>query len=257
MKPRFIPEGPALLVTGEMRVLVLADIHLGVESALDAAGWHLKSSTEERLSRIIACIDTTDPDLVILLGDLKHSVPRITWQEHTELPGVLNAIRKRVPIGLLPGNHDVGIERYMEEGELLPKNGVVIDGTGYLHGHTYPSPDLAGHLIVSGHHHPVLHLYDEVGCSLRGSPAFLLAEVDEAVLRMNHAKRPTRLLLMPAFYEYAGGIDIRTLPESGISPLSRSIRIDTAEVFLSDGTYIDTLESLRSDQNTGPARRTD
>ena len=40
------------------------------------------------------------------------------------------------------------------EGELQPRDGAVIDGVGYLHGHMYPSPSLAGHLIVVGHHHP-------------------------------------------------------------------------------------------------------
>lgn len=253
MKPRFLPGGPALLINSSISILVLADIHFGVESALDCAGWHLKSYTDNRLQRILACIDEADPDLLVILGDLKHSVPRITWQEHTELPRVLDAIRRQVDLRLLPGNHDAGIERYMEPEEILNKNGVVIDGTGYLHGHTYPSPDLAGHLIVAGHHHPVLHLYDEVGCSLRGTPAYLLAEVDEGQLRMDSVSSSTRLLLVPAFYEYAGGIDIRTIPESGISPLSRSIRINTAEVFLQDGTYIDTLGSLRSDPHYRPS----
>ncbi|HIJ07545.1 MAG: Metallophosphoesterase [Methanomicrobiales archaeon 53_19] len=253
MIPRFLSEGPALLLKRSISVLVVADTHLGVESALDSAGWHLKSSSESRLQRILNCIEVTDPDLLLILGDLKHSVPRITWQEHTELPEFLDAIRRNVDLRLLPGNHDPGIERYMEAEEILNKNGVIIDGTGYLHGHTYPSPDLAGHLIVAGHHHPVIHLYDEVGCSLRGTPAYLLSEVNEKKLRMVETDTPTRLLLVPAFYEYAGGIDIRTIPESGISPLSRSIRIDTAEVFLQDGTYIDTLGSLRSEAHYRPS----
>jgi len=253
MMPRFLPEGPAILISRSRSILVIADIHLGVESALSRKGWHLRSRTDDRLSRLIACIEDADPDLLVILGDLKHSVPQVTWQEAKELPRVLETIRKRVELALLPGNHDAGIERYMEEGELLPKNGVVIDGTGFLHGHTYPSPDLAGHLILAGHHHPVIHLYDEVGCSLRGSPAYLLGEVDETILQMQMADHPTRLLLVPAFYEYAGGIDIRTIPESGISPLAKSIRIETAEVFLSDGTYINSLGALRSECNPGSA----
>lgn len=253
MIPRFLSEGPALLLKRSISVLVIADIHLGVESALDCTGWHLKSNSESRLQRILACIDAADPDLLVILGDLKHSVPRITWQEHTELPEFLDALRRKVDILLLPGNHDAGIERYMGPEEIMNKNGAVIDGTGYLHGHTYPSPELAGHLILAGHHHPVLHLYDEVGCSLRGTPAYLLSEVNEKQLRMEETDTPTRLLLVPAFYEYAGGIDIRTIPESGISPFSRSIRIDTAEVFLQDGTYIDTLGSLRSEAHYRPS----
>ena len=54
-----------------------------------------------------------------------------------------------------PGNHDIGIERFLLPGEILPRNGTVVDGTGYLHGHMYPDPSLAGHLVIAGHHHPV------------------------------------------------------------------------------------------------------
>ena len=79
-----------------------------------------------------------------------------------------------------PGNHDIGIERFLHADELLPRNGTVIDGTGYLHGHTYPDPSLSGHLIVAGHHHPSCMPPDEVGCSLR-APAYLFAGLSEGM----------------------------------------------------------------------------
>ena len=41
---------------------------------------------------------------------------------------------------VMPGNHDIGIERFLDDGELLSKEGALVDGTGYLHGHTYPDP---------------------------------------------------------------------------------------------------------------------
>ena len=53
---------------------------------------------------------------------------------------------------------------------------------------------------------------------------------------------------MPAFFEYAGGLDVRTLLDSGLSPIARCLDTADAEVFLDDGTYINTLEALINDE---------
>ncbi|MDT8358560.1 MAG: metallophosphoesterase, partial [Methanomicrobiaceae archaeon] len=139
MRPVFIERGPALLVENRERVLVLADLHFGIESHLASRGVHIGSGSGERLERALACIDETDPDLLLLLGDVKHNIPLTTRQEYRELPGIMDSLRRRVPVRVIPGNHDGGLARFLEEGELLPMRGAVIDGTGYLHGHTLPA----------------------------------------------------------------------------------------------------------------------
>ena len=113
-----------------------------------------------------------------------------------------------------------------------------------MHGHTIPAPELAGKLILCGHHHPVVNIYDEVGCSLRGTPGYLLAEIDSTALELPETQTTTRVLLVPAFYELAGGLDVRLIPGNKISPIAKAIRTETAEVFLKDGTYVDTWENL-------------
>jgi hypothetical protein len=96
----FLPGGPALVVENTRRVLVIADLHIGIESDLDAHGIHIPSQGRGRLDRVITCIDEGKPDLVLLLGDVKHSVPITTRQEYRELPVLLEEIRGRAP---LPG----------------------------------------------------------------------------------------------------------------------------------------------------------
>jgi uncharacterized protein len=176
MNLEFIESGPALLVSNKKDVLVIADLHLGIESDLELHGIHFKSRSRQRHQKIITCIKETAPDIILLLGDVKHSIPRTTRQEYRELPDLLTSLRNLSSLMLMPGNHDIGIERFLNEGELLPKEGALVDGTGYLHGHTYPDPSLEGHLIICGHHHPLVCLRDEVGCSLR-APAYLFARV--------------------------------------------------------------------------------
>jgi hypothetical protein len=248
MTLRFLPEGPALVVENAERVLVIADLHIGIESDLEAHGVHIPSQGRGRLDRILACIEDGRPDLVLLLGDVKHSVPLTTRQEYRELPLLLREIRSRAPMKLVPGNHDGGIERFLEEGELLPARGALIDGVGYLHGHTYPDPSLLGHLLVIGHHHPMIALRDEVGCALRDR-AYLLTSVDEGCLGLGDEGRgegepgPTRVLVMPAFNELTG-YDLTRMGESTLGPLSRCMDFVNAEVFLTDGTYLGLLGCL-------------
>jgi len=244
MALHFLPDGPALVVEGTARVLVIADLHIGIESDLDVHGVHVPSQTRGRLDRVLACIDEGKPDLVLLLGDVKHAVPLTTRQEYHEIPDLLLEIRSRVPLRVVPGNHDGGIERFLQEGELLPMRGALIDGVGYLHGHTYPDPALLGHLLVIGHHHPMVTLRDEVGCALRDR-AYLLTTADEGCLGLGGkvGTGPTRILVMPAFNEFTG-FDLTRMKESNLGPLSRCMDFVRAEVFLTDGTYLGLLGSL-------------
>jgi len=249
MKMKFFKDGPALLVEGELRLLVVADLHFGIEADLAAHGLHFKSRSNERLERLLKIIDLADPDMLVLLGDIKHSIPSLTRQEYFELPRILDTLRSRIPLKVFPGNHDIGIESYLHDTELQPKEGTVLDGVGYLHGHMYPSPHLAGHLMIIGHHHPLLLLNDEVGCSLQ-SPAYLRAGIDTVELRMNVSVEnttPTRVLFMPAFNEIAG-YDILEIVRNPFSPVSRFIKKEDAEIILADGTYIGSLSSLQSDE---------
>ena len=114
----------------------------------------------------------------------------------------------------------------------------------------YPALDLAGHLIVIGHHHPLLSLKDEVGCALN-SPAYLRAGLNTTALGMaadTEGATPTRVLFMPAFNEIAG-YDLLQITKNPFSPLSRHMLQDEAEIILADGTYIGPLCSFLSDES--------
>ena len=249
MKMEFIGEGPALIVEGEQRMLVVADLHFGIEADLAAHGLHFKSWTKRRLERLHTIIDSTKPDGLILLGDIKHSIPALTWQEFHELPRILDSLRTRLPLHVFPGNHDIGLERFLHEGEARPKDGAVIDGVGYLHGHMIPSPELAGGLIIIGHHHPLLSLRDEVGCALQ-TPAYLRAGIDTVSPDGSAPPgkvTPSRVLFVPSFNEIAG-YDILQIIKKPFSPLSRLMNKENTEIILADGTFIGPLRALIPDE---------
>jgi len=250
MNLEFIRDGPALVIEGEQRLLVVADLHFGIEADLAAHGLHFRSRSAERLERLMKTIDGADPDQLILLGDIKHSIPSLTRQEYYEMPGILETLRSRIPLVIFPGNHDIGIERFARDTELRPRDGALIDGVGFLHGHMYPAPGLYGNLIIIGHHHPLLSLHDDVGCALQ-APAYIRAGLNPGAPGMPvtpDVAAATRVLFMPAFNELAG-YDISRIVKTPFSPLSRCMRPEEAEIILADGTYIGPLSSLDQDED--------
>lgn len=242
MRLEFLAEGPALVVENEERTLVVADLHFGIESDLARHGWHISSRTSERIERLARLIACSRPDRLLLLGDVKQSVPYTTRQEWREIPEVLGALRARVPLLVVPGNHDPGIERFLDPAELAEKTGALVDGVGYLHGHTLPGPALAGQLVLVGHHHPMAAVQDEVGCAVR-APAYIMGEVEDACLGLPPAARPTRVLFVPALNELAG-YDVRKIVADPFSPVSRCLVRETVEVLLADGTLLGPIEAL-------------
>ena len=108
MQPEFYAEGPVVLIERQERSLIIADPHFGVETDLHRHGLHFQSSTDSRLARLLSVIEQANPDYLIVLGDLKHMIPYVTYQERTEMPEVLRMIRKETAFRLAPGNHDAG-----------------------------------------------------------------------------------------------------------------------------------------------------
>ena len=178
--------------------------------------------------------EEAEPDLLLLLGTL-NTTSRWSRQGYWNFPA--SSVVPGPGADMSPRATTTGVRRF-RTWELLPADGTLIDGVGYLHGHTHPAPDLPGHLVVVGHHHPVVSLVDSVGCAARARPAYLYSTVEEP------SGERTRLLFVPAFNEFAGGIDVGRLRESGLGPLSRCIDEKNAEVFLADGTYVGSPATL-------------
>ena len=97
---------PLLLAEGKERILVAADIHLGLEHELWLGGVSIPSQTEKILARLLGYVAETVPDRLLLLGDLKHNVPKTSWQEKREIPDFLRRLSARVKVEVVPGNHD-------------------------------------------------------------------------------------------------------------------------------------------------------
>lgn len=241
MNIEFFKSGPAVLVEEEQRILCIADIHMGIEHELRKHGFHFRTKAQERINRLSDLIKVSDPDILVILGDVKHRIPGTSFQEFYELGNLFTSLRKLIPFCVTPGNHDPGIEEFLKPEEIKKKEGTTMDQIGILHGHTIPDECLMETLILCGHHHPTVSLQDQVGVALR-SPCFILGELDPHIFTERSDVESTRVLMVPSFNELTG-YGIEKTFRSPFSPISRSLIIETAEILLPDGTYAGDLFS--------------
>lgn len=252
---------PALVVEDTIRVLVVADIHLGIEWDLGNSGIMVPSQSAGGLARIREYLDKAAPDRIVLLGDVKHNVPRISWQEREEVPNFLESIARKVPVDIVPGNHDGDMEYLLcqipagLEVILQPARGFVLDGVGYFHGHTWPDPRLLEcRQVIMAHNHPVIRFTDPLGCSST-EPAWIRTRLHPTPLESHYC--PTgedlpwsdpEVIIMPAFCRLCGGVAFNeSMHDDLLGPVfaAHAVDLDNGQVYLLDGTRLGNLKDMR------------
>ncbi|MCQ6962189.1 metallophosphoesterase [Methanolobus chelungpuianus] len=258
---------PALLVKSATTSLVVADIHLGIEWDLYRSGISIPSRMKYGLERIIGYIKSRSPDRVILLGDLKHNVPQISWQERDEIPYFLESLAEHARIDIFPGNHDGGIEHLVPRRPditIHPVRGSVIEGVAYFHGHTWPDPSLlSAQYIVTAHNHPTIRFTDSLGYSVT-EQSWIRTRLNMDVLgehfrdkgmQERKVKDSPELIIVPSFNELCGGVAFNeSLHDDLLGPMfsSGAVDIDNAQVYLLDGTCLGALKNIRRLEESRP-----
>lgn len=244
---------PALVVENTFRTLAVADIHLGIEWELYHRGISIPSQVEKRLARICSYIGKVKPEKIVLLGDIKHNVPRTSRQEKQEVPLFLEKLAAFASIDIIPGNHDSEIER------LIPQNvtvhsmrGFVLDGVGYFHGHTWPDAELlsAPYVVVS-HNHPTIRFTDALGHGV-SEPVWIRTHFIEKSISKQYGEfgkwMNPEVIIMPAFNELSGGIPFNeSVHEELLGPVfaNHAIDLEKARAFLLDGTDLGTIGGIK------------
>ena len=245
MAPRVepVPGAPAATATlaGE-RALVVADYHAGVEWRLRREGVELADGADRRRERLLGLVDETDPDRLVVLGDLLSGIGEPRGQERAELAALVEALS--VPATLVKGNHDGDIETALAdlgvEGlTVTSPAGVRRGDIGFAHGHTWPDPDvLRAEVVCVGHEHPLVHLTDEVGGG-RTERAWLRGDLDPTPFVQRGELDPGdggNLVVFPAFNDRSGGTRVNVEREF-LSPFLPAALAD-GEAYLLDGARL-------------------
>lgn len=261
-------EEPAIIVENRgHKTLVIADLHLGIETVFRLKGINISSQTEKLLARAINCLKATEPDAIILLGDVKHAVPKILYTDRKDVPFFLAHIAEYAPVYVVKGNHDSRIEELLpakQEIYLKGTEGFLFDHVGYTHGHSWPSQDLfSAEYILIGHNHPQIQLVSSGSrySSRSTKQVWITARCDcESIKQRYQAMKKkevttptptptqTRVIIVPAFNKLCGGLTFNTQKDESelLGPISsRLLCLDTMEVHLLDGTHIGKVRDLK------------
>jgi putative SbcD/Mre11-related phosphoesterase len=178
-----------------------------------------------------------DATRLIVLGDVKDSVPGSTKQEFREIPDFFQAMLERFDIvDVVIGNHDTQIEEFLPKHvNIRPASGIKIDDVGLVHGHTWPSADvMASKTLITAHNHPTVMFKDGVG-KRTTELCWFRAPFKETP--NNYLERPDEIIIMPSFNRLLGGSPVNVAEEKFLGPLMNSgaVDIDNAQIFLLDG----------------------
>lgn len=239
-----ISNTPALMI--DDRILVVADLHIGLEWELREAGFILPSQTEKTIDSLVSILKDTEPEKLVILGDIKHNIPKTSKQEWSEIPDLIRAVQEFVDeVEILPGNHDGGIRRMVTDDVHIgiPK-GTTIGEVGLFHGHAWPSEKvMKSRVAITAHNHPVVVFVDKLG--MRTSKRCWM-RTNFRRKSERYPKMPGELIMMPAYNEFCGGTPVNDPKSNFLGPLlsNKFLVLKKSKIHLLDGTHLGVLSDL-------------
>ena len=199
------PEGAALVL--ECSALVVADLHLGCEAALEYEGISIPRLQTRKLRRsLVSMVERLQPDSLVVAGDLKHNFSRNLTQEWDDVASFVRDITELVDVSVVRGNHDNYLAAIMSQSGIALSKELRVGRFRVLHGHS-GAPE--GPTIM-GHMHPSVGLSDSLGGRVK-RPCFL-------------HEPETHTLVLPAMSIVSPGLDVVGNPEAdSLSPLVAAI----------------------------------
>lgn len=208
------------LMLRDHNALVVSDLHLGCEAALEYQGLSLPRLQTGKLKRtLVDHIESLKPDRLIVAGDLKHNFSRNLTQEWNDIVDFLRSISDIVGIDIVRGNHDNYLGAILSEFRIPLRSELRIGRFRIIHGHsgTARGPTIMGHI------HPSIALRDGVGGRVK-QPCFMY-------------DRAASTIVLPAMSIVFPGTDVGRVVASDVTfPVLAESRVDefTPIVFVED-----------------------
>lgn len=228
---------PALIIKNK-KILVVADLHIGIESQLREQGINTSSKTQNMVDNLLKICKKYKPNEIILLGDVKHNIPSSTISERRDVKSFLSTIKEYGAVHIIPGNHDGNIAKISPEEIIIhPSDGFSIENIGFVHGHRWPNKDImkCDQLIIA-HTHPTILFTDRLGYKTF-EPCWIKSGFKKNKLKEKYPDATCfSLLVVPAFNPLCGGIAANQ--EGVTGPIGKIIDIKNAQIYLIDGTSL-------------------
>jgi hypothetical protein len=249
---KIVPGDAALVFSNDGEgTLLISDLHLGLEKEMAKKGFRLPAYSVRIVERVKSIEEKYGTKRLVVLGDVKHTVGKVEDIDWGVVPWFFDTMLDLFEaVEVVPGNHDGNIRTVLPRRVLLhPSQGTVL-GTGrgrigVTHGHAWPSEEaIATRNLVIGHSHFTYEMRDALGSRSREA-VWVTAEYDVAELMAgagyeSKAKGRGKLTVMPPFNRLVGGQPINRKKSFQFGPVlsSRSVSLENADIFLTDGTRV-------------------
>ncbi len=199
------------------RVLVVGDLHLGYEESLNESGVFVTRQMFKEMIEEFELVFSRvgDVDKVILLGDLKHEIGRPLRQEWNDVLELFDYFYSKVDeIIVIKGNHDNYLQNIVSKAPKTHAEGEGIASRKRVE--VYDSYKFREYIFFHGDK-DLKEIWDEnVRVWVMGHlhPAVELSEGNKSEKYkcfLDGKFRGRRVIIVPSFTEYSGGIDVRHL----------------------------------------------
>ena len=189
------------------KILVIGDMHIGLEESLQKQGFFIpRFDIEEVIKKLKNIFSKLEIKKTILIGDIKHEFGTISDQEWRDTLKVLDFLLEKGEVILVKGNHDtilgpISKKRNLEIVEKYRVNEVL-----FVHGDKIIDDD--AEIIVIGHEHPAVSFKSRPEEKFK---CFLIGKF-----------KNKKLIVMPSFNFLTEGSDVTK--EKTLSPYIKNIK---------------------------------
>lgn len=197
------------------KTLVVADLHVGFEEALNKQGFLVpRLAFDDLVKRLGKILEKTKPKIIIINGDLKHEFGGISEQEWRDALRVIDLVSKFGKVVLVKGNHDTILGPIAKKKDLEFVEKFEVGDVCVLHGDKIV--ETKKKIIIIGHEHPAVTLEhggrkEVVKCFLKGK------------------WKRKELIVMPSMNQVTEGTDV--ISEKRLSPYLQN-DLSNFEVFV-------------------------
>jgi len=200
------------LIMDEGPTVVIGDLHLGYERALEGEGIYLPrvntGSIRDSLNRIIC---RYEPRRIVLLGDIKHDFSKAPYECRLEIARLMRMLSDAAEVVVVKGNHDNFLQNTLSDIGIDLLDHTDIAGFRLEHGHT----DSGVRPVIIGHEHPSVRISGAMSGSVKIQ--CFLHSADAGVI------------VIPPFSPFSSGTDVSE--ESFMSDACRNANMDRAYVY--------------------------
>ena len=191
-----------MIESNSEKILVVGDLHLGYEGALNETGILVtRKMFEEMISDLEKVFSRVGKvDKVVLLGDVKHVFGTVIKQEWEDVLSLFSFLEEKCEeIIIVKGNHDNILEPIVKKnGKVRLKDYFIMGSIVFLHGHRGFEEiwDDKVKTWIIGHVHPAVNLTDGV-------------KVEKYKCFLQGRWKGKEVIIVPSFAEHSGGSDPR------------------------------------------------